>query len=120
MTPNLKLGVNVIAGMAAIASALVSVEAFSDRLDPKWKLVVIGMIVTGGTVSATGADLKSSIISLLLFGAAFQYLPLVQNVFPALKLSEIEEFLESFSSPSPSTKDVVEEEKKDEENFSLQ
>lgn len=96
----LKFTVNVLAGLAAIASALTSFEAFESRFLEmgEYRFAATMVILVGSAVSATGADVRASGAACLLFLLAFYHIPEMRNAFPLLHAEDLESVVDGVTS----------------------
>lgn len=96
----LKFTVNVLAGLAAIASALTSFEAFESRFLEmgEYRFAATMVILVGSAVSATGADVRASGAACLLFLLAFYHIPEMRNAFPFLHAEDLESVVDGVTS----------------------
>ena len=115
---------NVVAGVAAIASALTSFEAFESRFaklgDQRFAATMI--LLVGSAVSATGADVRASGAACLLFLLAFYHIPEIRKAFPLLHLDDLQSVVDGVVAvstnrplPPPRSDEPAEEEPAEEE-----
>ena len=89
---HVKFSINVVAGITAIVSALASFEAFEGRFAKmgEHRFLATMALIMGSAFSATGADVRASSISCLLFLTAFYYIPELQDAFPLLHFDDLD------------------------------
>ena len=92
-----KFSANIVAGVAAIASALVSFEAFESRFRKlgEHRFLTTLLLMGGSAFSATGADVRATGIACLAFLLAFYYVPEVRDGFPLLHFDDIDAVVRS-------------------------
>jgi len=92
MKHNIKFSINIVAGLTAIVSALASFEAFEERFAKmgEHRFLATMALIMGSAFSATGADVRASSISCLVFLTAFYYIPELQDAFPLLQFDDLD------------------------------
>ena len=94
---HVKFSINVVAGLTAIVSALASFEAFEGRFAKlgEHRFLATMALIMGSAFSATGADVRASGISCLVFLTAFYYIPELQDAFPLLHFDDLDSMVSS-------------------------